>query len=122
MADRRHLLGQAAEDAVASWLERCGWHILARRHRSASGGEVDLIALDSSDIFVAVEVRARRSVRAGSAATSLDAGRVSRLGRTLAAFANASEVRHRGMRIDLVTAEPAGQNGEWRLRRLAGIG
>jgi putative endonuclease len=123
MGDPRHLLGLAAEDAVAVWLTGTGWRMVARRIRSAGGGEVDLVALDPGRVLVAVEVRARRSARAGPAATSVDARRVARLGRTLAALGATCGEPHRGLRIDLVTVEPAAEGvGRWRLTRLPGIG
>lgn len=124
MGDPRHDLGRQAETAVAAWLEAAGWLILARRHRSARGGEVDLIALDTHDILVAVEVRARRSARAGSAALSVDSRRVARLERTLASSAATHGVRHTGLRVDLVTLEPipGHTSGRWQIRRYPGIG
>jgi putative endonuclease len=123
MADPRHTLGQSAEDAVARWLERRGWRVLARRQRSAAGGEVDLIALDPGGVLVAIEVRARRSQRAGAAWASVDRRRVRRLERTLVSVAAGSGTPHRGLRVDLVTVEPvAGSPDRWVARRLPGIG
>ena len=122
MGDPRHELGHAAEDAVAAWLTAAGWRVIRRRVRSAGGGEVDLVALDPSETLVAIEVRARRTVRTGRAATSVDARRVGRLGRTLAAVAAECGDRHRGLRIDLVSAEPSGEPGCWRVTRMPGIG
>ena len=123
MTDPRHALGLAAEDATAEWLAANGWRVVSRRHRGSGGGEVDLIAIDPGDILVALEVRARRSRRAGDAAASVDARRVARLRRTLASVAGSGSTPHRGLRVDLVTAEPvAGQAGRWRLLRFAGIG
>jgi len=123
MANSRHLLGRAAEEAVAAWLTSAGWRILATRQRSEFGGEVDLVALDPTETLVAIEVRARRTARTGEAVTSVDRRRVARLGRTLAAVAAAHSEPHTGLRIDLVTAEPEpGSTTRWRLRRRAGIG
>ena len=123
MSDPRHALGLAAEELVATWLTSLGWRVIARRRRSPGGGEVDLVALDPARILVAVEVRARRTSRTGSAAASLDRRRVGRLARTLAALASSSAERHAGLRIDLVTVEPAnGEVGRWRLSRIPGIG
>lgn len=123
MTDPRHVLGLAAEEAVADWLTGNGWRVIARRARSTGGGEVDLVALDRERILVAVEVRARRSSRTGSAATSVDRRRVARLGRTLAALGAACGEPHRGLRVDLVTVEPVAEGtGRWRLTRLPGIG
>jgi putative endonuclease len=125
MGDPRHDLGLAAERAVAAWLERCGWAILARRQRSPGGGEVDLIALDPARILVAVEVRARRSARAGTGTEAIDARRTARIGRTLSAFgrARADGRAHRGVRIDVVTATPVpGPVDHWHLCRYPDAG
>lgn len=123
MGDPRHALGRAAEEAVADWLTDAGWIILARRARAGAGGEVDLIGLDPTQTLVAVEVRARRTDRTGAAATTIDARRVSRLAATLVAYATASTVRHRGLRVDLVAVEPMpAQRDRWRLRRTPGVG
>ena len=122
MGDPRHTLGLAAEEAVAAWLSAAGWRVILRRARAAGGGEVDLVALDPSRTLVAVEVRARRTARTGRAAMSVDGRRVARLGRTLAAVATTSDVGHRGLRIDLVSVEPSGEPGRWRLTRMPGIG
>ena len=56
--DRRHLLGRAAERLAAQHLERLGYAILARRHRTRFG-ELDLVAADNRTI-VFVEVKTRR--------------------------------------------------------------
>ncbi|MGI8998640.1 MAG: YraN family protein [Candidatus Limnocylindria bacterium] len=123
MGDPRHELGIAAEQAVARWLEGDGWQVLARRRRSENGGEVDLIAVDPGTTLVAIEVRARRTDRTGDGSETIDRRRTARIGRTLAAFAAASGVRSRGLRVDLVIAAPeAGTAARWRLRRIPDIG
>ena len=122
MADPRHVLGLAVEAAVAAWLERAGWTLVSRRARSTAGGEVDIVAVDRDAVLVAVEVRARRSARTGAAATTVDRHRVERLRRTLASVAGSARTHHRGLRVDLVTAEPIpGSAGAWRLSRIPGI-
>jgi len=123
MADPRHRLGLDCEDATAAWLTSVGWRVVARRKRSAEGGEVDIVAIDPRGVLVAVEVKARRTARAGSGIESIDARRVMRLRRTLAAFARASTKPRLGLRIDLVAAEAVpGRPGHWQLRRFPGIG
>jgi putative endonuclease len=112
MADPRHALGLAVEAAVAAWLERAGWTLVARRARSAAGGEVDIVAVDRDAFLVAVEVRGRRTARTGAAATTVDRRRVKRLRRTLASLAASTRTPHRGLRVDLVTAEPNPRIGE----------
>ena len=123
MPNPRHLLGLAAEDAVARWLTDAGWTIVGRRLRAGGGGEVDIVALDRSRTLVAVEVRARTTPRTGRAVETVDATRTARLGRTLSAIAARDRLDATGLRIDLVTAEPEpGDIGRWRLRRTGGIG
>jgi putative endonuclease len=121
MGDPRHDLGLAAEAAVADWLTHAGWRVVERRARSPTGGEVDIVAIDPERALVAVEVRARRTVRAGEAAVTVDQRRVKRLRRTLAAIASDGGHGHRALRVDLVTVEPAAAVGAWRLVRTPGI-
>ena len=123
MGDARHDLGIAAEQAVAEWLRQAGWEILARRHRSTDGGEVDLIGLDPGGTLVALEVRARRTERTGIGAETIDRRRMARMGRTLSAFAVTSGTHHRGLRLDLVIVAPVvGTAAHWGLRRIPDIG
>lgn len=123
MTDPRHSLGRSAEAATERWLTQAGWRVLGRRLRPTGGGEIDLAAVDPGGVLVAIEVRARGSVRAGSAAASVDDRRVRRLRRSLASVRGTVHSRHRGLRVDLVTAEPVGdQAGRWRLVRIPGIG
>lgn len=123
MGDPRHDLGHAAEAAVAAWLERRGWRVLGRRVRSASGGEVDLVALDPERVLVAIEVRARRTARSGIGSERIDARRTARMGRTLVAFAARRGLGHRALRIDLVSVTPDSDGAAaWRLRRVPDIG
>jgi putative endonuclease len=113
----RHALGQRAEARVADWLGAHGWRILGRRARQG-GGELDLVAIDPIGVLVGVEVRARRSERAGSPAETLSPRGIARRRRALAAYA-AHAPPHHGIRLDLVSVVPAA--GGWRLSRLAGI-
>jgi len=123
MGDARHDLGIVAERAVGAWLEKSGWHVLGRRTRSAGGGEVDLVALDPRGVLVGIEVRARRTPRAGDGSESIDERRTERIGRTLVAFAAEGRIRHRGLRIDLVSVMPEPPPAtRWRLRRTPNIG
>ena len=59
MTDVRHAAGQRGEDLAAEHLERLGFQILARNHRTRFG-ELDLVAYDG-DVLVFVEVKTRRS-------------------------------------------------------------
>lgn len=119
MPDPRHILGQRGEDAVARWLAAQGWQVLARRWRGAAGGELDLVCVDPRGCLVAVEVKLRRTLRAGSALEALGRRRVARLRQGLAAYAATTRRGWLGLRVDLVSVEPDGPG--WRLRRHAGI-
>ncbi len=119
MGDPRHDLGRRAEEVVAASLEAAGWRILARRWRVPEG-EIDLACLDPDLVLVAVEVRARRSKRAGSPAESLDPAHVARVQRALARFASSQPSAHRGLRVDLVSVERVA--GRWRAVRTPDVG
>jgi putative endonuclease len=56
--DPRHRLGQHGEQLAAEHLERLGYEIVARNHRTRFG-EIDLVAV-SEDTLVIVEVKTRR--------------------------------------------------------------
>ena len=118
MSDPRHELGQRAEDAAAGWLAQLGWRVMARRWRSTSG-ELDLVCADREGTLVGVEVKLRRTDRAGSALEAVDARRLPRLRGALADYARESACRWPALRVDLVAVTPAA--GGWRLVRLAAI-
>jgi putative endonuclease len=123
MPDPRHDLGLAAEAATVGWLHRFGWRVVAQRARARGIGEIDVIAVDPRGVLVAIEVRARRSSRTGRPDASLDPRRVLRLRRALVAYVAEHPLPHAGLRVDLVSAEPAGGGGgTWRLRRLPDVG
>ncbi len=70
MSTAPHLvLGRAAEEAAARFLERQGCRVLAANFR-AKGGELDLVVLEGG-VLAIVEVRYRASDRYGGAAASI---------------------------------------------------
>ncbi|HET6819408.1 MAG TPA: YraN family protein [Candidatus Limnocylindria bacterium] len=114
----QHALGLRAEQATAQWLSGSGWQILERRWR-VRAGELDLVCRDPDGALVAVEVKLRRTSRAGRAVEAIDRRRLSRLRASLVAYAQGSARRWPALRVDLVTVEPDGD--AWRLRRLVAI-
>jgi putative endonuclease len=118
--DPRHALGERAEEATATWLEAQGWTILARRWR-CHDGELDLVALDPDAMLVGIEVKVRRTSRAGDPVESVDRRRIGRLRAALGSFASgASRPAGNGLRLDLVAMRPEGI-GQWRLSHHRGI-
>lgn len=120
MGDPRHDFGGAAERLAGDWLTDAGWSVLARRWRVPEG-ELDLVCLDPDGCLVGVEVRARRSGRAGSPVESMGARHVARLRAALSRYARECSPAHRGIRIDLVSVMPTPAADAWRLRRLAAV-
>jgi putative endonuclease len=114
MSDPRHVLGERAEGAAAAWLETRGWTILARRWRCPDG-ELDLVAHDPDGVLVGIEVKVRRTGRAGDPLASIDRRRLLRLRRALGRFRSvATSSTGIGLRIDLVAFRPA-DHGQWQL-------
>jgi putative endonuclease len=59
MTDVRHTAGRRGEELAAAHLERLGFEVLARNHRTRFG-ELDLVAYDGETLVFA-EVKTRRS-------------------------------------------------------------
>lgn len=120
MPNPRHALGERAEAAVAVWLTTRGWTVVARRWRCPEG-ELDIVAFDPGRTLVAVEVKLRRTGRAGRPLESIDRQRLRRLRSGLGRFLADAQVPHgSGLRIDLVAVHAAG-GGQWRLTHHIGI-
>jgi putative endonuclease len=117
--DPRHVLGQRAEQATATWLATRGWTILARRWRCADG-ELDIVALDPDGVLVAVEVKLRRGARAGDPLESVDRLRIGRLRMALGRYRAEMPMPVGGLRIDLVAVRPA-TDGAWRATHHRGV-
>jgi putative endonuclease len=98
--DRRELASRG-EDAAAAFLERVGMTVIERNWR-CQAGEADIIALDGDDLVI-VEVKTRRSTRAGTpeeAVTPAKQQRIVRIARTYASHAGLTPQR---VRFDVVT-------------------
>jgi putative endonuclease len=101
--DPRHLLGEAGERMAAEHLERLGYAILARRHRTRFG-ELDLVAFDGTTI-VFCEVKSRRGGgRLRSPFESLGPAKRAQVRRMAAAWLSEVRDRPRGaeLRFDAI--------------------
>ena len=62
-ADLRHQLGRTGEDLALEHLQRLGYELVARNHRTR-WGEIDLVVHDGSTLVFA-EVKTRRATGSG---------------------------------------------------------
>lgn len=94
-------IARRGEDAAAAFLERIGMTIEARNWRSASG-ELDIVARDG-DALVFVEVKTRRSERAGTAEEAVSPAKQRRIVRLARAYLSSDAAEHDGhVRFDVV--------------------
>jgi putative endonuclease len=110
--DPRHRLGAAGERLAAAHLERLGYAIVDRNHRTR-WGELDLVA-HTNDTLVFVEVKTRRSnARAGSPFEAVGPRKQAQVRRIAAGWL--ARVRERPHASDLrfdvigVTVDPSGR-------------
>ena len=75
---QKQLIGIAAENIAADYLQAQGLEILQRNYLRQLG-ELDIVAVDPGGVLVIAEVRARASDRFGGAAASVDFRKQQRL-------------------------------------------
>lgn len=99
--DPRHQLGRHGEELAAQHLERLGFTIVARNHRTRHG-ELDLVAFDGT-VLVFAEVKTRRK-GSGSPWDSLHLRKRAQVRRMAAAYLNQVPERPRGrtLRFDAI--------------------
>ena len=108
-SEARRNLGAEGEAAAARYLEAEGYRVLARNVR-AGGVELDLVATRGR-VLAFVEVKTRRSARAGLPEEAVDARKRARLVRGAAAWVREHGTRRRQIRFDVVAVEPDGRGG-----------
>lgn len=84
MPDLRHQLGRLGEQLALEHLERLGYRLVARNHRTRFG-ELDLVVCDGTAL-VFVEVKSRRATRPGRPWENLHAAKRAQVRRMAAAF------------------------------------
>lgn len=121
MTAARQELGRAVERRVAERLAAAGWTIVDRNARTSElRGELDLVALDGTDL-VFVEVKARRAgSRLGPETPAMAVGRRKQAKLRSLAVAwlrdrDGDLPPHRGLRFDVVgvRVDPTGRPIEW---------
>jgi putative endonuclease len=119
--DPRRLLGRRGEDLALAHLERLGYALLARNHRTRFG-ELDLIVFDGETIAF-VEVKTRRLPgRAGSSLEAFSPAKTSQVRRMAAAWLAQADDRPRAaeLRFDAVAVTVDTRGGLVRLDHLEG--
>ncbi|MCL4236698.1 MAG: YraN family protein [Anaerolineae bacterium] len=110
MSDPRQSIGQRGERAVAAWLRRAGYTILAQNWRHRELGELDLVARHAGEI-VFVEVRTRRGTlqqALGAALESVDERKRARLIALAQAYLDEHDLAGVPWRVDVAAVAWAG--------------
>jgi putative endonuclease len=111
VADLRQHLGRTGEQLALDHLERLGYTLVARNHRTRFG-ELDLIVCDDSAL-VFVEVKTRRAARPGRQWESLHPAKRAQVRRMAAAWLQEAPDRpvRETLRFDAVgiTIDPQGR-------------
>ena len=117
MTDPRRVVGQAGEDAVASWYAAAGYEVLDRNWRVREG-EIDLVVRNAATIAFC-EVKTRRGDSFGLPVEAITARKRQRLrllaGRWLAAHDGGAGA----LRFDVASVRPDGRGG-WQVDLISG--
>jgi putative endonuclease len=95
--DARRALGTRGEDLAAAHLERLGYVVIARNHRTRFG-ELDLVVADDRAL-VFVEVKTRRAGRRGHPWEGLHERKRAQVRRMAAAYLSEVSDRPRGLEL-----------------------
>ena len=107
MTFQRQQLGLLGEEIACAELERLGYQILARRHRSRFG-EIDLIADDAGTV-VFVEVKTKTDSRFGHPAEMVTARKQRRLVSMAEEYASGHALHSTPCRFDVVAVDASVQ-------------
>ncbi|MDA0831843.1 MAG: YraN family protein [Planctomycetota bacterium] len=97
----RKLLGNEGEQYAANFLKTLGYRIIAQQVRTHFG-EIDLIAMDG-DVLVFVEVKTRRSNRAGMPEDAVTQAKQRHITRAALAWLKKHRALERRSRFDVVS-------------------
>lgn len=101
MLNKPQRFGQKAESMAARFLKRRGYKIIARNHRTRNG-EIDIIAREG-ETLVFVEVKARTSLRYGSAKAAVTPQKQRQVARVALGYLKMTDQSHVKARFDVVT-------------------
>lgn len=98
--ETRRRTGARGEDAAATFLERRGWQIVERNVRYREG-ELDAIAFKDG-VLAFVEVKTRRSVRAGAGAEAVTPAKQARIRRLAMRYLSEHHPKVAAVRFDVI--------------------
>lgn len=98
--ETRKRTGARGEDAATAFLQRRGWSIVERNVRYREG-ELDIICMRDG-ILVFVEVKTRRSVRAGTGAEAVTPAKQARIRRLAMRYLSEHHPRVSAVRFDVI--------------------
>lgn len=107
--------GARCERAAARHLRLRGYRIVARNFRAA-GAEVDLVAIDG-ETLVFVEVKARRSLVAGTPEAAVDERKQRHIRRAAEIFVDRHRAHRKPIRFDVVAITGDGRGRKFELLR-----
>jgi putative endonuclease len=115
----KDVLGKDGEQAAADYLTGCGFRILDRNWRCASG-ELDIVAVERH-VFVVCEVKTRSGTGYGTPLEAVRKQMQRRLRGLAVAWLTAHGIRFEQIRVDVVglVREPA---GSFTIEHVRGVG
>jgi len=96
------VVGKRGEDVAVDFLKKRGYKILFRNWRTLRWGEVDIIAIDKSDL-VFVEVKTRTTLYSGEPLEAVDYYKLRTLKRAALFFKQQYPKTPAALRIDVVS-------------------
>lgn len=112
-------LGRHGETLAAKYFEDDGCKILDRNWRCRLG-EIDLVVRDQDDL-VCVEVKTRRSLRAGHPLEAITPVKLQRMRKVAVEWALANPLQRGRLRLDVLSVELFG-SAKPRLMHVVGVG
>ncbi len=110
MLNQNQQYGQKSEDLAARYLKKKGYEILQRNYRTRLG-EIDIIARDGQAI-VFVEVKARKTERAGSVKSSITKTKQMKITRLAQHYLKQTRTYDVKVRFDVVVIKGEGESVE----------
>lgn len=114
--DARRRVGSEGEDAAVAYLVRRGWQLIERNVRYRDG-ELDLICVKDG-VLAIVEVKTRRSIRAGTGAEAVTFQKQARIRRLAMRWLSERKPGAKQIRFDVM--ELRYRDGAYLVRHLEG--